>query len=127
MERDLSLLGATAVEDKLQDGVKETLVNLGRAGISVWMITGDKKETATNISHSCGHFQPDDIILDLTDQTEQSVEASLQDCLSQTDQGDHRTGLIVDGTSLALILPHPDHRELLYQTASRCQAVVCCR
>ena len=127
VERDLTLLGATAVEDKLQEGVKETLVNLGLAGIRVWIITGDKKETATNISHSCGHFQPDMTILELTDLTEESVGASLQDCLGQTDQADPRTGLILDGASLALILAEPDHKELLYQTASRCQAVVCCR
>ena len=49
MERGYSLLGATAVEDKLQDGVRETLVSLGEAGISVWILTGDKKETAINI------------------------------------------------------------------------------
>ena len=49
MERGYSLLGATAVEDKLQDGVRDTLVNLGLAGISVWILTGDKKETAINI------------------------------------------------------------------------------
>ena len=67
MERGYTLLGATAVEDKLQviimfvmralhclalqDGVRETLVNLGLAGISVWILTGDKKETAINISY----------------------------------------------------------------------------
>ena len=49
MERGYNLLGATAVEDKLQDGVRDTLVNLGLAGISVWILTGDKKETAINI------------------------------------------------------------------------------
>ena len=52
MERGYSLLGATAVEDKLQDGVRDTLVNLGLAGISVWILTGDKKETAINIRYS---------------------------------------------------------------------------
>ena len=46
------------MEDKLQEGVRETLVNLGLAGISVWILTGDKKETAINISFSCGHFMP---------------------------------------------------------------------
>ena len=53
VEDRLVLLGATAVEDKLQDGVSETLVSLGRAGVSVWILTGDKKETAVNISYSC--------------------------------------------------------------------------
>ena len=54
MERGYSLLGATAVEDKLQDGVRETLVSLGEAGISVWILTGDKKETAINIRSGIG-------------------------------------------------------------------------
>ena len=54
VERDYTLLGATAVEDKLQDGVKETLINLGLAGISVWILTGDKKETAINIRSEGG-------------------------------------------------------------------------
>jgi magnesium-transporting ATPase (P-type) len=38
--------------------VKETLVALGKAGIKVWILTGDKKETAINISSSCGHYRP---------------------------------------------------------------------
>ena len=45
-------VAATAVEDKLQDGMRETLVNLGLAGISVWILTEVKKETAINISYS---------------------------------------------------------------------------
>jgi phospholipid-translocating ATPase len=46
------------VELCLQEGVKETLVSLGKAGIKVWILTGDKKETAINISSSCGHYRP---------------------------------------------------------------------
>ena len=46
METDLRLLGATAIEDKLQDGVPETIADLKRAGIKVWVATGDKLETA---------------------------------------------------------------------------------
>ena len=127
VERELTLLGATAVEDKLEDGVKEALVNLELAGISVWMITGDKKETASNISYSCDLFHPDMTVLDLTDQSEQSVGSTLEKSLSQINQAEARFGLIVDGNSLELILANDDHKELLYQTARRCQAVVCCR
>lgn len=54
IESDLSLLGVTAIEDKLQDGVPETIQLLMKAGINIWMLTGDKLETATNISYSCG-------------------------------------------------------------------------
>lgn len=53
---DLELLGATAVEDALQDNVRDTLVAIRRAGILVWILTGDKVETAYNISKSCGHI-----------------------------------------------------------------------
>ena len=127
MERGYNLLGATAVEDKLQDGVKETLVNLGLAGISVWILTGDKKETAINISYSCGHLQPGMAVLDVTGQTNISITAKLQGYADQINTMEERFGLIVDGSSLSLILPHLDNKELLYQISSRCQAVVCCR
>ena len=53
IERDLSLIGATAIEDKLQDGVPQTIANLQLAGMKVWVLTGDKQETAINIGYSC--------------------------------------------------------------------------
>jgi len=46
LERNLRLLGATAIEDRLQDGVPETIADLKRAGIKIWVATGDKLETA---------------------------------------------------------------------------------
>lgn len=46
IERGLRLLGATAIEDKLQDGVPETIADLKRSGIKIWVATGDKLETA---------------------------------------------------------------------------------
>ncbi|XP_046141512.1 phospholipid-transporting ATPase ID isoform X5 [Osmia bicornis bicornis] len=53
IEKDMTLLGATAIEDKLQDGVPQTIANLGLAGIKIWVLTGDKQETAINIGYSC--------------------------------------------------------------------------
>ncbi|XP_011344587.1 phospholipid-transporting ATPase ID isoform X6 [Ooceraea biroi] len=53
IEKDMSLLGATAIEDKLQDGVPQTIANLSMAGIKLWVLTGDKQETAINIGYSC--------------------------------------------------------------------------
>lgn len=58
IERDLVLLGATAIEDKLQDGVPHAISNLRRAGIKVWVITGDKQETAVNIGYSSRLLAP---------------------------------------------------------------------
>lgn len=53
IEKDLQLLGATAIEDKLQDGVPDAIHTLQQAGIKVWVLTGDRQETAINIGLSC--------------------------------------------------------------------------
>ena len=66
IESDLTLLGATGVEDQLQDGVPETLEALKVAGVKVWVLTGDKLETAVNIAFSCGHFKRGMEILELS-------------------------------------------------------------
>ena len=53
IESGLELLGGTAIEDKLQDEVGETIEQIKKAGIKVWVLTGDKIETAINIGLSC--------------------------------------------------------------------------
>ncbi|EDW65689.2 phospholipid-transporting ATPase ID isoform X4 [Drosophila virilis] len=53
VESDMQLLGVTAIEDKLQDGVPKSIANLQSAGIKIWVLTGDKQETAINIGYSC--------------------------------------------------------------------------
>ncbi|XP_063085017.1 phospholipid-transporting ATPase IK isoform X3 [Cavia porcellus] len=53
MEQGLQLLGVTAIEDKLQDGVPDTISSLKKANIKVWVLTGDKQETAVNIGFAC--------------------------------------------------------------------------
>ena len=53
LEVDFDLLGSTAIEDKLQDEVGSTIYDLKKAGIQIWVLTGDKIETAINIGHSC--------------------------------------------------------------------------
>ncbi|KAH7889506.1 hypothetical protein F5I97DRAFT_1844721 [Phlebopus sp. FC_14] len=63
VERDLRLLGATAIEDRLQDGVPETIADLKLAGIKVWVATGDKLETAIAIGHSTNLIADDSNII----------------------------------------------------------------
>lgn len=58
IETGLILLGATAIEDKLQDGVPETIATLLEADIKVWVLTGDKQETAINIGYACKLLTP---------------------------------------------------------------------
>ncbi|CAF4439801.1 unnamed protein product, partial [Didymodactylos carnosus] len=53
IENNLHLIGATGIEDKLQDQVAESISMLHKAGIKIWVLTGDKKETAINIGYSC--------------------------------------------------------------------------
>uniref|UniRef100_A0A3Q2PDI7 Phospholipid-transporting ATPase n=1 Tax=Fundulus heteroclitus TaxID=8078 RepID=A0A3Q2PDI7_FUNHE len=59
IEKDLMLIGATAIEDKLQEGVPETISKLAKANIKIWVLTGDKKETAENIGYSCSLLTDD--------------------------------------------------------------------
>jgi magnesium-transporting ATPase (P-type) len=63
IESELNLVGVTAIEDKLQDRVPDTIATLIAAGIKVWMITGDKQETAINIAVSCRLFSTTDDLL----------------------------------------------------------------
>lgn len=58
LESNLTLLGATGIEDRLQEGVPETIQSLLSAGIAVWVLTGDKPETAINIAYSARLFTP---------------------------------------------------------------------
>ena len=53
LEVDFNLVGSTAIEDRLQDGVPDTIQSLKDAGIKIWVLTGDKVETAINIGYSC--------------------------------------------------------------------------
>ncbi|KAM4043537.1 phospholipid-transporting ATPase IF isoform 2-T2 [Anomaloglossus baeobatrachus] len=127
IERDLELLGATGVEDKLQDKVQETIEALRLAGIKVWVLTGDKHETAISVSLSCGHFHRTMNILELVQQK------SDRECAEQLRQLDRRLkedhviqhGLVVDGASLSLALR--EHEKLFMEVAKNCSAVLCCR
>ncbi|KAK2466656.1 hypothetical protein APHAL10511_000914 [Amanita phalloides] len=74
IERDLRLLGATAIEDRLQDGVPEAIADLKRAGIKVWVATGDKLETAIAIGRSTNLISSDANIIIVRGGTRRSVE-----------------------------------------------------
>jgi phospholipid-translocating ATPase len=65
IESNLTLTGVSGVEDRLQDDCANTLEELRKTGIKIWVLTGDKRETAINISQSCKHFSSDMIKLQL--------------------------------------------------------------
>ncbi|MFH4975051.1 hypothetical protein AB6A40_001760 [Gnathostoma spinigerum] len=90
MENDLSLIGVTAIEDRLQDGVAETLSDLRRAGIQVWLLTGDKRETALNIARSCNLFPPECTVVNVSDESDVDAIKDLDDdeiCLTLCEKG----------------------------------------
>ncbi|KAM7387696.1 hypothetical protein PAMP_023917 [Pampus punctatissimus] len=127
IERDLQLLGATGVEDKLQDKVQETIEALRLAGIKVWVLTGDKHETAVSVSLSCGHFHRTMNILELLQQRSDNECAEQLRRLARRIKEDHviQHGLVVDGASLSLALR--EHEKLFMEVCKNCSAVLCCR
>ncbi|XP_014861118.1 PREDICTED: probable phospholipid-transporting ATPase IF isoform X6 [Poecilia mexicana] len=127
IENHLHLLGATGVEDKLQDKVPETIEVLRRAGIKIWVLTGDKHETAVSVSLSCGHFHRTMNILELLQQRSDNECAEQLRRLARRIKEDHviQHGLVVDGASLSLALR--EHEKLFMEVCKNCSAVLCCR
>lgn len=78
IERELFLLGATAIEDRLQDGVPDTIHTLQEAGIHVWVLTGDRQETAINIGYSCKLLNEDMSLIVCNEDNHWSTKAYLE-------------------------------------------------
>lgn len=144
IENQLWLVGGTAIEDRLQDGVPESISLLGQAGIKLWVLTGDKVETAINIGFSCNLLDNDMdlIILKVTDDSLASVEAQIDEKLQlfgltgseeelAAAQTDHEPpppthAIIIDGDTLKLALDDSMKRKFLL-LCRRCRSVLCCR
>ncbi|XP_076350906.1 phospholipid-transporting ATPase IF-like isoform X2 [Tachypleus tridentatus] len=127
IEQNMTLLGATAVDDKLQDGVCETLVALKEAGIKIWVLTGDKEETAVNICYSSGHFQRDMEVIKLAqEETSAQYYKKLVEIKMMIEEETLKTfALVVDGHILAHILH--EYCDSFYEVCRNCTAVLCCR
>jgi len=75
IEKNIHIVGTTAIEDKLQDGVPETISNIGKAGIKLWVLTGDKRETAIEIGYSTKVLDPSMHLTDVSDGSALRVRA----------------------------------------------------
>ncbi|EGR30728.1 phospholipid-translocating p-type flippase family protein, putative [Ichthyophthirius multifiliis] len=143
LEKDLILVGATAIEDKLQDKVGETIHSLKCAGIKVWVLTGDKVETAINIGFSCKLLSNDlqQYVIKLQknfemyndQQNAQDIEDKLKKTLIEIQQNKDENGqlnynnaFIITGESLIYVLKG-ELKNLLIQITNYCTAVLCCR
>ena len=129
VERDLTLLGATAIEDKLQDGVPDTIHTLQTAGIKVWVLTGDRQETAINIGMSCKLLGEDMSLLIVNEEskaaTRDNIHKKLSAVKAHASSGDSETlALVIDGKSLTFAL-EKDLDKAFLDLAVQCKAVIC--
>ncbi|KAL0115360.1 hypothetical protein PUN28_010712 [Cardiocondyla obscurior] len=129
IESKLTLLGATAIEDQLQDQVPETIQAFIQADIHVWVLTGDKQETAINIGYSCKlltHGMPLCIINESSlDKTREIIMQRCHDFgIDLKCQND--VALIIDGSTLDYALSCDIRMEFL-ELCSACKVVICCR
>lgn len=152
IEQNLFLLGATAIEDRLQDGVPDTIYSLQEAGIRVWVLTGDRQETAINIGYSCKLLNEEMSLIVCNEDnhwdTKNFLEKKLREINEVQSRGDElevrRSGtaclymilmyssflqplaLIIDGRALTFAL-EKDIEKIMFELSVLCKAVICCR
>ncbi|KAJ1377291.1 P-type ATPase [Sesbania bispinosa] len=149
IERNLILLGATAVEDKLQNGVPDCIDKLAQAGIKIWVLTGDKMETAINIGFACSLLRQGmkQLIIHLETPEIQALEKggdksaiskasresirrqiseAAQQVTSSRGTSQKAFALIIDGKSLTYAL-EDNIKGMFLELAIRCASVICCR
>ncbi|KAF2744978.1 phospholipid-translocating P-type ATPase [Sporormia fimetaria CBS 119925] len=127
IEQNLELCGGTAIEDKLQQGVPEAIDKLRRAKIKMWMITGDKRETAINIGQSCRLIK-DYSTVTVLDHESGEVEQSIGAAILAIERGTvAHSVVVVDGQTLAKINEIEPLKVLFYDLAILADSVICCR
>uniref|UniRef100_A0A4W2HGR7 Phospholipid-transporting ATPase n=1 Tax=Bos indicus x Bos taurus TaxID=30522 RepID=A0A4W2HGR7_BOBOX len=123
------LLGATAIEDRLQARVPETITSLLKANIKIWVLTGDKQETAINIAYSCkllsGQMPRIQLNANSLEATQQVISQNCQD-LGALLGKENDLALIIDGKTLKYAL-HVEVRKCFLNLALSCRTVLCCR
>lgn len=154
LERDLTLLGGTAIEDRLQDGVPDSIALLAEAGIKLWVLTGDKVETAINIGFSCNLLNnemellviksggedvqeygedPEDIVDGLISKYLnekfglRGTELEFENAKNDHDQPSGNFAVIIDGDALKISLNGDTMRRKFLLLCKNCRAVLCCR
>eukprot|EP01132_Coremiostelium_polycephalum_P003757 gene3757-4677_t len=132
IEKNLILLGTTAIEDKLQVGVPQAIANLSKANIKIWVLTGDKQETAINIGFSCHLLTSEMKIIILNGKTADDVQNQIMGArqayfTDDIEEHPHQGfALVVEGVCLNFALEGP-LKDSFLQLASNCRSVICCR
>lgn len=133
IEKNMFLLGATAIEDRLQQGVPDTIRQLMEADIKIWVLTGDKQETAVNIGYSCKLLNEEMYLIVCNETTHFETKEFLETKLlaikgygREPLDEDEEFALIIDGKALEYAL-ESDIKFTLLDLARRCRSVICCR
>ncbi|KAG2181772.1 hypothetical protein INT44_008587 [Umbelopsis vinacea] len=126
IECKLRLIGASAIEDKLQEGVPEAIECIRAAGMRIWMLTGDKRETAINIGYSCRliHSNSNLIVLGEQKDLRSYMEQAILDL--QNNVASH-AAFVVDGATLEVLAQEEDLLELFCHLGCLSSTVICCR
>lgn len=124
LEKDMTLLALTGVEDRLQEGVPQTLEAFRHAGIHVWMLTGDKIETATCVAVSAGLKGRQHTLLKLAG-ADFTNPTDAQEAVETFAAGPTETVLVVDGPFIDMALKYFPVE--LITAASQAPATICCR
>ena len=140
LEQNMDLLGITAIEDRLQDEVPEVIAELAKAKIIVWMLTGDKEETAISIGRSCNLLLNDTKIFSLTNlKTTEDYSAKLtriyDDITANYVDGGYRdegkiaeVAIVMDGPSFSNFAnDDKKQRKMFLDIGKRCRSVIACR
>ena len=127
IEQDFELAGATAIEDKLQKGVSETIDKLRRANMKIWMLTGDKRETAINIAHSARICKTYSSIV-ILDHSSGELEQRMATTLLNISKGAiAHSVIVVDGQTLSDIDANETLSLLFFDLVVLSDSVICCR
>ncbi|XP_070196933.1 phospholipid-transporting ATPase VA-like isoform X2 [Littorina saxatilis] len=108
IEQDLELLGATGIEDKLQEGVPDTIAHLREAGIKVWVLTGDKQETAIQIAYASKLISKDQEVLTINAHSKEATEDLIV----------HHLGQLHRDLSGGPLTSQTEHDDLDFRTSS---------
>ncbi|CDR40459.1 CYFA0S05e00782g1_1 [Cyberlindnera fabianii] len=127
LEDGFELLGATAIEDKLQDGVADTIEKLRRAGIKLWMLTGDKRETAINIGYSCKLIK-DYSSLVILDAADDDLTAKMTAAELEISSGSvAHCVVVIDGATLGNFEADQSMMSIFISLCTKTDSVICCR
>lgn len=126
IEQSMLLLGATAIEDKLQKGVPETIDKLRRANMKIWMLTGDKRETAINIAHAANICQPDSDVF-IIDSAKGALKAQLTGLAEELAASPYHNVAVIDGQTLNQVENDTTLCSIFYSLIPAIASVICCR